>query len=294
MLGATGDLVLRLPPLVDDSANGAVMRWQLPIHDPSAGATSSRGIGTKLAGTLALLAGLLVVFSPCALHMTGVFLPLVTGLGAKDVASRAGDGAFRVRVVSLGLAFVSGFVILYTAFGVAAGFAGRFFSDTSALRPYLVPLRLLAGGFVIIMALQALGFFKLPYAIRLGVPKRLASSGSRSRHVAAMLAGANVSAGCLACVGGTLLASLLLYAGASGSPLVGGATLFLFSAGISVPFLITSVALDRAARHFAKAKRFLKYSTTVQASLMLIVGLLIISGNEAIFEQLVPSALQSR
>ena len=63
-----------------------------------------------LAGVLAIMGGLLVVFSPCALHMTAFFLPVVTGLGMQEISARKGDVEFRAHVALSGFAFVAGFV----------------------------------------------------------------------------------------------------------------------------------------------------------------------------------------
>ena len=68
------------------------------------------------------------------------------------------------------IAFVAGFVILYTVFGVLAGFAGQFFSDTAQMEPYLTPVRIVAGVVVIYLALQTLGVFRLPFVINLPLP----------------------------------------------------------------------------------------------------------------------------
>lgn len=283
LLRGDGDLTLRASGLTtaDDQLT---VSWPLPL---TAASTGSLGAGATLGGMLAVFAGLLVIFSPCAIHMTAYFLPLITGLGMKDILEQAGEVHFRLRVFRLGLAFVAGFVVLYTAFGVAAGFAGQFFSDTARLTPYVTPLRVLAGLVVIFMAAQTLGVFRLPFVIGLAVPGRPHQAGQRAGYVAAVISGMTISVGCLTCVGGSLLAALLIYAGASGSPMVGGLTLFLFSVGMSIPFLMAAVAFERVVPRFTAARRLLRFSTTAASALMLVMGLLIISGNDSIFERIV-------
>lgn len=236
---------------------------------------------------LAIFAGLLVIFSPCAVHMTAYFLPLVTGLGMKEVLDRSGDVRFRLHVMSLGFAFVAGFVALYTLFGVGAGFAGQFFSDTARMAPYITPLRVFSGLVVIFMAFHTLGLFRLPFVLNLAIPGRPHEAGTRTDYFAAVISGMSISVGCLTCVGGSLLAALLIYAGASSSPLTGGLTLFLFSAGMSLPFLMAAFAFERIVPKFTAARTVLRFSTTAAAALMLVVGLLILSGNDSIFERLV-------
>lgn len=287
-LAGPGSLSLTVPDLLA-GGEPLALDWSLPLAYPSgdtaAGLAQS---AATLASILAVMAGLLVVFSPCAVHMTAYFLPVVTGLGFQEIAERQTDIKFRAHVALSGIAFVAGFVLLYTAFGVAAGFAGQFFSNTAQLEPYLLPFRILTGLVIIYLAIQTLGFFKMPFVIALrlpGRPHRIESP--RQGYVAAAIAGMSISFGCLVCVGGTLLASLLVYAGTSGSPLVGGMTLFLFAVGMSLPFLLAAFAFDKILPRFRAMRSVIQYSTPVAGAVMLVLGLLIISGNDSIFERLV-------
>lgn len=288
ILSSSGTLNLRVPDMIAGDGNLTV-QWQLPLEAPAA--TSGgwiSGSAATLGGVMAVMAGLLVVFSPCVVHMTAYFLPVVTGLGMREILDRKGDVAFRAHVALAGLAFVAGFVLLYTAFGVAAGFAGQFVSNTSRLEPVLLPFRIVAGVAIIFMAFHTLGIFRLPFVMALQLPGRPHRGQTpRQGYIAAAIAGMSISLGCMVCVGGTLLASLLVYAGASGSPLVGGGTLFLFSVGMSIPFLMAAVAFDRVLPKFDRARSLIRYSAPVAGAVMVSVGLLILSGNDSIFERLV-------
>jgi len=283
-----GTLRLTMPDVLS-GGDALALDWSLPLASGSGAVDAGLGgSAATLASILAILAGLLVVFSPCAVHMTAYFLPIVTGLGLQEISDRRTDVQFRAHVALSGLAFVAGFVLLYTAFGVAAGFAGQFFSNTAQLEPYLVPFRIVTGAVVIYLAIQTLGFFRMPFVIALRLPGRPHRVESpRQGYVAAAIAGMSISIGCLVCVGGTLLASLLIYAGTSSSPLVGGLTLFLFSVGMSLPFLLVALAFDKVLPRFRAMRSMLKYSTSVAGAVMLVLGLLIISGNESVFERLI-------
>jgi cytochrome c-type biogenesis protein len=284
---SAGTALLRLPAM-EDGAEALQVLWSLPLQFPTTSRSRPLGDpGASLGALLAVMAGLLVVFSPCAFHMTGVFVPTVTGLGIRNAIDRRTDRAFRRHVARLGLAFVSGFVLLYTAIGAIAGLAGHLISDTTRLAPWMVPMRVAAGTLIVILALQALGLFRLPFVVRLGLPGNPQRYVAEHGYLAAALAGINVSAGCMTCVGGTLLASLLVYAGASGSAVSGGLTLFLFAMGVSVPFLLIALAFDRVLPALRKHWRLLQYSSPVAAAVMLVVGLLVITGHDSLIEQLV-------
>ncbi len=287
--GRPGTLRLTMPDVSSGGGGTVGLDWSLPLARASGAIDGGlAGSAATLASILAIMAGLLVVFSPCAVHMTAYFLPIVTGLGFQEISERRTDIRFRAHVALSGLAFVAGFVLLYTTFGVAAGFAGQFFSNTGQLEPYVLPFRIVTGAVVIYLAIQTLGFFRMPFVIALRLPGRPHRIDSpRQGYVAAAIAGMSISFGCLVCVGGTLLASLLIYAGTSSSPVVGGLTLFLFSVGMSLPFLLAALAFDRVLPRFRAMRSVLQYSTSVAGAVMLVLGLLIISGNDSIFERLV-------
>lgn len=109
------------------------------------------------------------------------------------------------------------------------------------MEPYLTPVRIVAGVVVINL--------RLPFR-----PHHMGGS-ARQGYVGAAIAGMDISFGCLVCVGGTLLAVLLLYAGASSSPVSGGFTLFLFAMGMSLPFPLAAMAFDKVLPRFIGARR---------------------------------------
>lgn len=284
---SVGALTLAVPNLESGSGELSV-DWPLPLEIPGEGGGALPGSVGTLGAVLAVMAGLLVVFSPCVVHMTAIFLPIITGLGMREIRERKSDVRFRAHVALSGVSFVAGFVVLYTVFGVAAGFAGQFFSNTSQLEPYLAPIRVVTGTVVIFLALQTLGAFRIPFIMSLRLPSRPHNTDNpRQGYVAAAIAGMSVSFGCVVCVGGTLLASLLIYAGASSSPVAGGLTLFLFSIGMSIPFLLVAFAFDKMLPRIKAAWSLVRYSSTVAGAVMLVVGLLILSGNDSIFERFV-------
>jgi cytochrome c biogenesis protein CcdA len=156
------------------------------------------------------------------------------------------------------------------------------------LEPHLTPLRIVTGVVVIYPAIQALRPVRLPFVVSLGLPgKPHQAEITRQEYLASTIAVMSISLGHLVCVGGTLLASPLIYAGAPGSPFVGGRTLFLFALRMSVPFLMVAFAFDKVLPRFNGALSTMRYSTTVAGAVMSVVGLLILSGNDSIFEQLV-------
>ena len=55
---------------------------------------------------------------------------------------------------------------------------------------------------------------------------------------------------------------------------------------MSLPFLLVAMAFDKVLPRFMGMRRFVQYSTPVAGAVMLVLGLLIISGNDNLFESL--------
>ena len=53
-----------------------------------------------------------------------------------------------------------------------------------------------------------------------------------------------------------------------------------------LPFLLAVVPFDKVLPRFMGARRILHYSTPVAGALMLVLGILILSGNDNLFETL--------
>ncbi|MBI2304365.1 MAG: sulfite exporter TauE/SafE family protein [Chloroflexi bacterium] len=281
-LGAGDKSVLGL--LVPDLANGGArgMEWHLPLSKAAAPPSPTGGsLPLSLGALLPLLAGLLVAFSPCAVHMTTYYLPLLGG------ASRPGTKGKLALVSGL---FTLGFAIPYTVAGVVVGYAGQFTKTSPFLGGISQPLTIVAGAIVLYFGLQLIGMFRLPFLLRLNLPT-LRPRWSRTGHFASGFLGLNLAVGCLGCVGGSLFAALLLYSGAAGSPLEGGIILFLFALAANVPFFLAALTLGRLQLRNRLPLSVTRFFPLVSGAMLISLGLLILSGTESLVEDTLFQAL---
>lgn len=270
-----GALSLSVPDLGDGARS---LNWYLPLNQGTPPRQGSGAFPRLLEAFLPLLAGLLVAFSPCFVHMGAYYVPLFGAIQEQELV----DKAMKVkRALAAGL-FAFGFTIPYAVAGTAVGYAGQFVRDSSLLRAISQPLSFVAGAMVIYFGLQVAGIFRLPFLVRLKLPTL--RPGPSSGYLSSALLGMNLAVGCLGCVGGSLFVGMLLYSGAVGSPLAGGLTLFLFGLAANVPFFLAAVTLGRIRPRRFLPLRVTRYIPLVSGVILISLGLIILSGTESALE----------
>lgn len=263
------------------------MEWRPPPLQSRPFPVTNSFLPLFLAAVLPALAGLLVAFSPCIVHMTTYYLPLFGGVAEHNAMSIRGG----IRVASVAGLFAIGFAVPYTAAGVAMGYAGHFLKENSLLAAFTQPASIVAGAIVLFLGLQVAGVFHLPFMVRLNLPSLLRGQ-SRLGYLASGLLGLNLAIGCLGCVGGTLFASMLLYSGVAASPLEGGITLFFFALAANVPFFFAALTLGRLKLRSYIPLRVTRYVPLFSGALLIALGLLIVSGTESLMEDALIQALR--
>jgi len=225
------------------------------------GSTITSG-ALPLAILVAVAAGFISFASPCVLPLVPGFLGYVTGLSGVSLEQRN-----RGRLMLGALLFVLGFSAVFIAVAVTVSAAG------ALLREHQSVLMRLGGIIVILMALVFLG---------VGSQRRFAP---RWRPVAGLagapLLGMVFGLGWAPCTGPTFGAILALSTALSGDEQAVARGIGLasaYSAGLGLPFLLIAGGYSRAGR----ASRWLReHHRGIQITggvLLLIVGLLLVSG----------------
>lgn len=287
LLGSKSVLELVVPDVGDGGTRR--MEWRLPLASGVLPPPHRGFLPLSLTALLPALAGLLVAFSPCLVHMTTYYIPLFSGVTEPGTA-RAKTARRMARATGL---FALGFAIPYAAAGIAVGYAGQFVKGNSVLVTWSQPLALVAGTVVLFFGLQLAGVFRLPFMLRLNLPL-LRSGRKRAGNLAPGLLGMNLALGCLTCVGGTLFASLILYSGVMGSPWQGGLILLLFALAANAPFFLAALTLGHLRLRSPIPLRIARYLPMVSGAFLIALGLLILSGSESLMEDALIQALGIR
>jgi cytochrome c-type biogenesis protein len=213
---------------------------------------------------VAFSAGLFSFLSPCVLPLFPSYLSFITGMSVDRLATEVTAGA-RTRVLLHSLAFILGFSVVFVSLGASFSAAGQFLLD------YRDWIRI--GGGVLIVAF---GFY-IAGVLRIGVLGRTRQLQIRSKpagFLGSFLVGLTFAIGWTPCVG-PILGSILTLA--SNDKTVGqGITLLLsYSAGLGLPFLLSSIALGVFLRFFKRYRPFIPAVERAAGVLLVIVGILV-------------------
>jgi len=221
-----------------------------------------------IAATLALAAGALSFFSPCCVPLVPGYLSYATGMSAADVHAADGESPGRGKMVAGTALFVLGFSALFASYGAALGAAG------TLLLLHQRGVAIVLGSLTVVLGLLFLGAFeRLPLA---GRTFRITYS-PKAGLAGAPLLGVMFGLGWTPCIGPTLGAVLGLTV-TTGSAGRGALLAFIYALGLGVPFLLASLAFRRALKVFGFARRHARAIMRVGGVLLIIVGLMQITG----------------
>ncbi|WP_196189463.1 cytochrome c biogenesis CcdA family protein [Conexibacter sp. W3-3-2] len=210
---------------------------------------------------LAFLAGLASFLSPCCLPLVPGYLAAVCGQGPDDRRP--------TRAAMLNsLLFVATFSFVFIAFGLSATALGGFLFDNQPL------LNKLGGGAIVLMGLF---FMAAPFITPLNRQWQVDGLTARAGTGGPIVAGAAFAIAWTPCVGPTLGAILGLAATTSGTA-DGAALLAVYSAGLGIPFLLSTLAYERLARTFAWFARHHREVQVISGLSLLAMGVLVFTG----------------
>lgn len=252
---------------------------------------------------LAFVAGLLSVASPCVLPMIPAYLGYLTGASlegtaqtqtvniSRPVAAGVGGGGSSSGSIPVpssasdrlpspflhSLAFVSGFSLVFIAFGISLGILGFILRDNIDI------ILKISGTLLIVMGLHLANVITIPF---LNQDRRLdVGGGQKVGYARSFAVGSAFSAGWSPCIGPTLGAILVL-AVSSGTVLQAGILLLVYSIGLSIPFLAMGVAYSSVKPIYLRVKRYMGVVNYVSGALLIVIGILIFTDSLINFNSL--------
>lgn len=215
------------------------------------------------APALALLAGIVSFASPCVFPLVPGYLSFVSGtqVAAPDEEPR--------RPLLPILLFVSGFALVFTLLGAFSAVFVPVLQSAWGLR---------IAGLVVIL----FGVGMVLYAFRAGpaglYTERRPFLGKVKPGVAgAMPLGMAFAIGWTPCIG-PVLGAILLLAGSEGGGLRGAFLMLFYSLGLAIPFVLMGLGIEWLMRRLAWVKRHYRVIAAVSGSIMIVIGVLLITG----------------
>lgn len=222
----------------------------------------------------AFVSGVLTFISPCILPLIPAYVSFITGISLETVAS----GQRTKFVVFLnGLAFVAGFSLVFITLGASATVLGNM------LMVNVKWVRIIGGLAIITFGLILIGVFKIKL-----LQKEFRyhfKAKPIAGYFGSMLIGATFAAGWTPCVG-PILGSILILAGTQNSLSDGIQLLGVYSAGLAMPFLAATLAIDRFAVMIKKYGKFTRGAEIVSGLILIAVGILVVTGKLALISEL--------
>src|SRR5271166_1596919 len=214
----------------------------------------------------AFLAGFASFLSPCVLPLVPGYISLISGVGVEELKSAQARLSRRVMVNSI--AFILGFSVVFIAEGLAATALGQ------VLGIYKHKLAQVAGFVIIIFGLHLTGIFKIK---ALYTDARLHSVKGSSTLIGAFVIGFAFAFGWTPCLG-PILTAILTVASEQDQILKGGLLLAVYSLGLAVPFLLTSLLMERFLKFYSRFRSYMHALEVFSGGVMIALGVLLVMG----------------
>lgn len=214
------------------------------------------------------VAGVFTFFAPCTLPLVPAFLGVISGVKQEDMADQEKLKKLKWKIFDNAVFYVLGFSLVFILFGVAFSLLGKIFF----LRIWL---QRIGGILIILLGLFLMGLLKISWLNaerQIHVPKLMQTANKTNSFGI----GALFALGWSPCVG-PLLGSVLLLASQSGTILQGTFLLIVFSAGLAVPFLITSLLVGRAYTAFSRWNKAITAVNIIAGMFLIVLGILLVS-----------------
>lgn len=211
----------------------------------------------RLSTILVFTQGVLSFLSPCFLPLIPIYLSYITG-----------EAANKRDAVLNTVAFMVGFMLMFTSLGALSGSIGRFLLINRQL------LNKILGLFIIFMGLFYLGVIKLDFLNR---EVKMDFKIKKGSLISSFLLGVSLSIGWTPCIS-PILSSVLMLAASRQSSLIGAYYLFIYSLGLLIPFLIFALFINKS-RAFSKFIMQKSNVIKIVAGIILILtGILLFTG----------------
>ena len=217
----------------------------------------------ELSITIAFLAGIASFLSPCVLPLVPGYVSMLSGASIEQLKDGAGRELLH-RVLRNSWAFVAGFSLVFVVLGASATWVGRF------LLAERLTFNIIAGIIVIIFGLHLTGLVKIPLLYR---EARLDTGTPRRGLGGAFLLGFAFAFGWTPCIG-PILAAILALAAQRETVFQGMFLLAVYSAGLAIPFLLTSLGLGSFLKFYRGFRKHLQAVEVASGVLLIALGTL--------------------
>ena len=217
---------------------------------------------------VAFIAGLISFLSPCVLPLVPGYISIVSGSSLEQLKVQKEASLLRT-VLTNSVTFIVGFSITFVVLGASATWLGQVLVSWRQL------LDKIAGLVLIVFGVHVLGIVKINALYQ---DKRFHNVEKPRGPIGALVLGLAFAFGWTPCLG-PILAGILAIASTKQTVAEGMLLLGVYSAGLGIPFLMTSLALNKFLSFYSRFKKHFHAVEMVSGALVIAVGVMMVTGN---------------
>jgi cytochrome c-type biogenesis protein len=211
--------------------------------------------------SIAFFAGLISFISPCVLPLIPGYVSFICGTTLNELNSKSKN-----FILKRSLIFSLGFLIVFICLGATATFIGSFLLKNSQI------LSLISGLIIIFFSLYLLDLLKINF---LNKNFGIYNIKFSNNFLFPFIVGIGFGFGWTPCIG-PILGSILAYASMENSLYKGISLLTFYSLGLAIPFVISSLIIEKFLLFSKKSKLYLSKIKKFSGIILLITGILIV------------------
>ena len=200
---------------------------------------------------ITFIEGIASFISPCILPVIPIYISYF-----------ATESKSMKKSIINSLGFVCGFSIIFILLGVFAGTFGKFVHE------YTDYINIIFGIFLIIIGLNYIGVLFIKF---LNKTKGTNQEKKNLTFITSVLFGIIFSLSWTPCVG-AFLSSALILASTTGSVLKGASLLLIYSLGLAIPFIVTTLFLEKMKSTFDFIKKHYNIINKISGSILILSG----------------------
>ena len=212
---------------------------------------------------IAFFAGLISFLSPCVLPLIPGYLSFICGstLNELDLKSKS-------FILKKSLSFSLGFSLIFISLGATATFIGSFLLQNSKI------LSVGSGVIIIFFGIYLLEIIKINF-----LNKNFGNFNVQYSNnlLFPFIVGVGFGFGWTPCIG-PILGSILAFASMEGSIYKGISLLSLYSLGLAIPFVLSSLLIKKFLIFSKSVKNYLINIKKISGIILIITGILIVTG----------------
>ena len=200
---------------------------------------------------ITFIEGIASFISPCILPVIPIYISYF-----------ATESKSMKKSIINSLGFVCGFSIIFILLGVFASTFGKFVHE------YTDYINIIFGIFLIIIGLNYIGVLFIKF---LNKTKGTNQEKKNLTFITSVLFGIIFSLSWTPCVG-AFLSSALILASTTGSVLKGATLLLIYSLGLAIPFIVTTLFLEKMKSTFDFIKKHYNIINKISGSILILSG----------------------